>query len=320
MRILHLEKHAYPSGTLNELVENHDVVFLDCKTQDQLNDFLNNNLIDVIFTKLGFYIGENQIRSQPTLKYIISPTTGLNHIDFDCANLKNIKIISLKNEVEFLRTIKSTAEHTWLLLLAIIRNLFPAVYNVKYNKVWDREPFIADELSYKTLGIIGFGRLGRIISEYGLAFGMKVIAFDTDKSQYNKSDIIFTNELEELLEQSDFVLLLISWTKENINFFSFPEFDKMKKDSYFINTSRGELVDSDALLDALINKKIKGAAIDVVDNDSSWESNEIIRNPTLEYASNHDNLIISPHMGGYGKDSINSTRKFVTELFLNDIK
>jgi D-3-phosphoglycerate dehydrogenase len=320
MRILHLEKHAYPSSTLNELEQNHDVFFLDCKTQDQLNDFLNNNLVDVIFTKLGFYIGENQIRSQPTLKYIISPTTGLNHIDFDYANLKNIKIISLKNEVEFLRTIKSTAEHTWLLLLAITRNIFPAVYSVKYNKVWDREPFIADELSNKTLGIIGFGRLGRIISEYGLAFGMKVIAFDTDKSQYNKSDIIFTNELGEILEQSDFVLLLISWSKENINFFSFPEFHKMKKDSYFINTSRGELVDSDALLDALINKKIKGAAIDVVDNDSSWESNEIIRNPTLEYASNHDNLIISPHMGGYGKDSINSTRKFVTELFLKDIK
>ena len=320
MRILHLEKHAYPYGTLNELEENHDVVFLDCKTQDQLNDFLNNNLVDVIFTKLGFYIGENQIKSQPNLKYIISPTTGLNHIDFDYANVKNIKIISLKNQVEFLRTIKSTAEHTWLLLLAITRNLFPAVYSVKYNKVWDREPFIAYELSNKTLGIIGFGRLGRIISEYALAFGMKVIAFDTDKSQYNKPDITFTNELGELLEQSDFVLLLISWTKENINFFSFPEFDKMKKDSYFINTSRGELVDSDALLDALINKKIKGAAIDVVDNDSSWESNEIIRNPTIEYASNHDNLIISPHMGGYGKDSINRTRKFVTELFLKDIK
>jgi D-3-phosphoglycerate dehydrogenase len=320
MRILHLEKQAYPSNSLNKIEENHELVFLDCNTQDQLNDFLNTNLVDVIFTKLGLYIGESQIKSQPNLKYIISPTTGLNHIDFDYANVKNIKIISLKNEVEFLRTIKSTAEHTWLLLLAITRNLFPAVYSVKYNKVWDREPFIADELSNKTLGIIGFGRLGRIISEYGLAFGMKVIAFDTDKSQYNKPDITFTNELGELLEQSDFVLLLISWTKENINFFSFQEFDKMKKDSYFINTSRGELVDGDALLDALINKKIKGAAIDVVDNDSSWESNEIIRNPTLEYASNHDNLIISPHMGGYGKDSINRTREFVTELFLKDIK
>jgi D-3-phosphoglycerate dehydrogenase len=320
MRILHLEKQAYPSNSLNKIEENHELVFLDCNTQDQLNDFLNTNLVDVIFTKLGLYIGESQIKSQPNLKYIISPTTGLNHIDFDYANLKNIKIISLKNEVEFLRTIKSTAEHTWLLLLAITRNLFPAVYSVKYNKVWDRVPFIADELSNKTLGIIGFGRLGRIISEYGLAFGMKIIAFDTDKSQYNKPDITFTNELGELLEQSDFVLLLISWTKENINFFSFQEFDKMKKDSYFINTSRGELVDSDALLDALINKKIKGAAVDVVDNDSSWESNEIIRNPTLEYASNHDNLIISPHMGGYGKDSINRTREFVTELFLKDIK
>lgn len=320
MRILHLEKHAYPSSSLNEIEANHDVFFLDCKTQDQLNYFLNSSPVDVIFTRLGLYIGEDQMKFQPTLKYIISPTTGLNHIDLDYANLNNIKIISLKNEVEFLRTIKSTAEHTWLLLLAITRNLFPAVYSVKYNKVWDREPFIADELSNKTLGVIGFGRLGRIISDYGLAFGMKVIAFDTDKSQYDKPDINFTSELTELLEQSDFVLLLVSWTKENINFFSFPEFDKMKKDSYFINTSRGELVDSDALLDALINNKIKGAAIDVVDNDSSWESNETIQNPVLEYASNHDNLIISPHMGGYGKDSINSTRKFVTELFLNDIK
>ena len=98
------------------------------------------------------------------------------------------------------------------------------------------------------------------------------------------------------------------------------KFNKIKKDSYFINTSRGEFMDSNALIDLLLNKKIKGAAIDVIDGDSAWESDQIISNNLIEYASKFDNLIITPHMGGYGKDSITSTRTFVTQLFLNIIK
>ena len=320
MKILHLEKETYPNFLLKDLAEKNEIIYLDCNSQTELNQFLATNKFNAIFTKLGLYIGEEQFKMQPFLKYIVTPTTGLNHIDFEFAVKNRIEIISLKGQFDFLKNIKSTAEHTWLLILAISRNLYPVVHNVKKNKIWDRKPYIADELNNKKLGIVGFGRLGKIISEYGKAFGMKVLAYDIDKSKYNDPEIDFKDNLDELLEQSDFIVLLISWNNENVNFFDSSKFNKIKKDSYFINTSRGEFMDSNALIDLLLNKKIKGAAIDVIDGDSAWESDQIISNNLIEYASKFDNLIITPHMGGYGKDSITSTRTFVTQLFLNIIK
>jgi D-3-phosphoglycerate dehydrogenase len=320
MKILHLEKDAYPNFLLKDLEDQNEIIYLDCNSQIELNQFLDTNKVDVIFTKLGLHIGAEQFKMQPHLKYIVTPTTGLNHIDFEIAKKNGIEIISLKGQFDFLKNIKSTAEHTWLLLLAISRNLYPVVHNVKKNKIWDRKPYIADELNNKKLGIVGFGRLGKIISEYGKAFGMKILAYDIDRSKYNDLEIEFKSNLDDLLEQSDFIVLLISWSKENINLFDSSKFNKFKKESYFINTSRGEFIDSNALIDALLNKKIKGAAIDVIDGDSVWESGQTISNNLVDYASKYDNLIITPHMGGYGKDSIENTRKFVTQLFLNIIK
>jgi D-3-phosphoglycerate dehydrogenase len=320
MKILHLEKETYPKFLLKDLENQNEIIYLDCNSQIELDQFLYNYKVDVIFTKLGLYIGSEQFKMQPDLKYIVTPTTGLNHIDFDFAQKNGIEIISLKGHFDFLKNIKSTAEHTWLLLLAISRNLYPVVHNVKKNKIWDRKPYLADELNNKKLGIVGFGRLGKIIAEYGIAFGMKVLAYDIDKSKYNDLEIEFKSNLDDLLEQSDFIVLLISWSNENINFFDSSKFHKLKKESYFINTSRGEFMDSNALINVLLNKKIKGAAIDVIDGDSVWESGRAISNNLIEYAAKYDNLIITPHMGGYGKDSIENTRKFVTQLFLNIIK
>ena len=320
MKILHLEKDSYPNFLLKELEKKNEIIFLDCNSQNELNQVLHADQFNVIFTKLGLYIGEEQFKKQPSLKYIVTPTTGLNHIDFEFAIKNGIEIISLKGKNDFLKNIKSTAEHTWLLLLAITRNLYPAIHNVKKNKIWNRKPYIADELNNKKLGIIGYGRLGKIVSEYGKVFGMKILAYDIDKTKYTDPQIDFKNNLDELLEQSDFIVLLISWCNENINFFDTIKFSKLKNDAYFINTSRGEFMDCNALIDVLLNKKIKGAAIDVIDGDSTWEPNHIISNNLIEYASQFDNLIITPHMGGYGKESITSTRTFVTELFLNIIK
>jgi D-3-phosphoglycerate dehydrogenase len=199
MKILHLEKDAYPKILLKNLEDQNEIIYFDCNSQIELNQFLDTNKVDVIFTKLGLYIGAEQFKRQPHLKYIVTPTTGLNHIDFDIAQKKGIEIISLKGQYDFLKNIKSTAEHTWMLLLAISRNLYPVVHNVKKYKTWDRKPYIADELNNKKLGIIGFGRLGKIISEYGKGFGMKVLAYDIDKSKYNDHEIEFKNNLDDLL-------------------------------------------------------------------------------------------------------------------------
>jgi D-3-phosphoglycerate dehydrogenase len=179
---------------------------------------------------------------------------------------------------------------------------------------WMRTPFLADELDGKTIGIIGFGRLGKIVSRYAEAFGMNVLVNDRLKietdSPYQQVDI------KTLVSTSDFIVLLISYDNENIKFFDKEKFGWMKSTAYFINTSRGEMVDENALVSALNNKQIKGAALDVLDGDSAWESQYNGNQALLEYARNNDHLIVTPHMGGYGKESIARTRQFVTEKFI----
>jgi len=113
---------------------------------------------------------------------------------------------------------------------------------------------------------------------------------------------------------------MIDYSPENIDFMNRQHFKEMKKNAYFINTSRGELVDQIALLESLERGSLKGAAIDVVNGDSSWSSMYCGDFRLLEYARSNNNLIITPHMGGYGKDSIYKTREFVVNKFINLIK
>ena len=156
----------------------------------------------------------------------------------------------------------------------------------------------------KTIGIIGYGRLGKIVARYAQAFGMRVLVYDHHPENYKDHHGIEPADLPGLLRRSDIVLLLISWSKENENFMDGSKFSQMKPDSYFINTARGELVDESALLEVLSTGKLKGAALDVLWNDSSWPANIVGSNKLCTYAQKNSNLLITPHMGGYGKDSL----------------
>ena len=290
------------------------VVSSQIQSYAELQKLFRVEQFDVIFTRLGIYIDAELMNSQKKLKCIVTSTTGLNHIDTSAAKDKNIEVISLKGETEFLSTIKSTAEHTWMLLLSLIRNLIPATKNVIDNLEWIRTPFLADELDGKTIGIIGFGRLGKIVSKYAESFGMNVLV--NDRKQFETDSPYQHVDIKTLIAQSDFIILLINYEEENIHFFNEEKFAWMKPTAYFINTSRGEMVDEISLVNALKNNKIRGAALDVLDGDSAWESHCNGNQALLQYARNNNNLIITPHMGGYGKESIAKTRQFVTEKFI----
>ena len=317
-KILLLENENYPLSAISKLEEFFDVVIKEFNNQSQFDIYLKSNSFFAIFTKLGLYIGEQQISTQSELKYIVTATTGLNHIDLNYSTKTNIKIISLKGEFDFLRNIKSTAEHTWMLILAISRNLYPAISDVKINSKWNRRLYLADELNDKTIGIIGYGRLGKIIAEYAKIFGMNILAYDNDDSTFSNTDLSYKSSLNNLLTNADYIVLLISWNEKNIKFFNSEMFNVLKKGAYFINTSRGELVDEKALLDSLKSNKISGAAIDVLDGDSSWGSESYISNDLLKYSSTNHNLLITPHMSGYGRTSIYKTREFIINLFLKE--
>jgi D-3-phosphoglycerate dehydrogenase len=317
MRILHLEFNQYPEEAQKKLLEIGEVVPLLIEFQHELITYLKvDGNFDVVFTRLGLLIDKEIIELIPKLKIIATSTTGLNHIDCRYAEAKGIKVLSLKGESVFLANVKSTAEHTWLLVLSLLRHHIDSVNDVVEKENWNRLPFLSEEINGKTIGIIGFGRLGKIVANYAQAFSAKVLVNDIIEPKKEVNDSIQYTSIEDLLKYSDVVILMINYSDLNVKFFDEEKFALMKKKSYFINTSRGELVDEIALLNALENGKIQGAGLDVVDGDSAWESKFSGNRMLLKYAREHSNLIITPHMGGYGKTSIGMTRNFIVEKFL----
>lgn len=317
LRILHLEKPCYSKSSLELLESVGEVDYREFSTQEELREHLVDHSYQVIITKLGFYLGSEELKNQDQLEYLLTPTTGLNHIDLDYADKAQIKVLSLKGESEFLARIQSTAEHTWALLLSLIRNLITAQKDVKQG-AWNRIPHLAQELNTQTLGIIGLGRLGKILVKYAEAFSMRILCNDIDSNVFSEEFATYKSDLNRLLEESDYVILQIDYRPENENLFDRNLFSKMKDGAFFINTSRGEIVDEAALLEALSSGKLAGAALDVLKGDSAWES-ESKDNDLLRYAREHDNLIITPHMGGYGRISIEMTRDFITKKFIKSI-
>ena len=317
LRLLHLEPKRYEDDLLLKLEKNFSVTCFEPRSQEELNDFVNDERFECIFTRLGISINHEVISKQPNLKFIVSPTTGLNHIDLSLAKEKSIDVISLKGETKFLENVRSTAEHTWAILLSLIRNINDACIDVKLGS-WRREPFIADELDGKKIGIIGYGRIGKMIARYASAFNMKVLVHDTDPNIFydSSTDILPISSPEEIFKESEIISLHIPYSLENIDYVDSKKINLMREGAYIINTSRGELIDEEALLVALSDGKIKGAALDVLQGDSAWEESSDPKNKLVEYAKRNTNLIITPHMAGYGEVSISKTRRFITEKFL----
>jgi D-3-phosphoglycerate dehydrogenase / 2-oxoglutarate reductase len=314
-KLLHLEKNLYSVKSLMHLEESFNVDYFDVDNQSVFVDHLFKNKYEIIFAKLGLHFNQEVFLLQPGLKYIITPTTGLNHIDLQNAEKRNIQVISLKTETVFLKNVLSTAEHTWGLLLALIRNIPSAFQDVR-DGYWRRSPFMANELDGKTLGIIGYGRLGKQVAKYGKAFNMNVIAYDISEEAFSEPQGKAV-DLRSLLLKSDIVSLHIPFNEANRKFIDQNKFNLMKDTSVFINTSRGEVVNEDDLLRSLQNNIIKGAAVDVLDSDSSWDGKSP-SNKLINYSKDYENLIITPHIGGYGADSIQKTRAFIMEKFLKN--
>ena len=270
---------------------------------------------DVFWFRLGFQIDRTLIEmSNRRVKYIVTPVTGLNHIDTVACAEHGIKIISLKGEFEFLQAVRATAEHTLLLTLALLRNLVPAVKSVSEG-FWDREPFKGNEIFKKTVGIIGFGRLGKIVSDYYKALGAKILIYEKNPNAelLTSSELV---DLDTLLRESDIVSLHINFLPENIEFFSARHFSLMKPSAVFINTARGKLVNAEALKNALINGEISGAALDVI-----YDEFDLSNSPELELLTSKKltNLIITPHIGGNTWESFDKTEKFIYNKLIKAI-
>lgn len=316
MLVLHLEPLRYEPDVRAVIEAVGRVDYVSCAEQSELLETIARAPYEAIFVGLGLAIDRALFDRAPNLRYVVSPTTGLDHIDMDEAARRAIRVISLRGETSLLEHVNSTAEHSFALLLALIRRL-PAAASDVLDGRWRRELFLADELFGKTLGIVGAGRLGRKVARFGLAFGMEVLAHDVDPAALRRSpEGTKAAEPAELLARSHVVSLHLPLDPKTAGWLSRERIRSMRRGAYLVNTARGELVDEGALLAALEDGHLAGAALDVLAGDSRWDrGNAPDGHPLIAYAKRHPNLIVTPHTGGYGRDSIGLTRRFVAERF-----
>jgi D-3-phosphoglycerate dehydrogenase / 2-oxoglutarate reductase len=319
LRILHLEPECYPPRSLDALRAAGELELLEDSDRAALLRRLEGGEYHALFVRLGTAIDEEVLARQPSLRWVVTPTTGLNHIDLAAAERRGVRVVSLAGEQEFLASIRSTAEHTWALLLALVRRIPGLAAQVEQGG-WERAGRMAAELDGATLGIVGYGRLGRLVAGYAAAFGMRVLAHDRDPAVVRAFPAVEWRALDELLAGADVVSLHLTGSPENSGFLGAERIARMKTGALLVNTARGEVIDEAALLQALRSGQLGGAALDVLAGDSSWEGRTPTDHPLIAHARTHENLLITPHTGGYGRSSIHRTREFVTRRFLENCR
>lgn len=261
---------------------------------------------EVLWVRLGHQIDAALLAGAPSLRFIASPTTGLDHIDLAEADRRGIRVISLRGETAFLRDVRATAELTLALILDLLRNVPAAVRGVLAGG-WDREAYKGREVRGSTVGIVGYGRLGQLVAGYVRALGADVIA--TDPAGVSGEGVRSVS-LDELLSAADIVSLHVNLTDATRGMFGARELSAMKRGARLVNTSRGELLDETALLAALETGQLAGAALDVLADERAVQ---IAEHPLVRYAREHDNLLITPHIGGCTYESMEKTELFLAE-------
>ncbi|MDP2641548.1 MAG: NAD(P)-dependent oxidoreductase [Candidatus Yanofskybacteria bacterium] len=252
-------------------------------------------------------IGRELMEKGTRLKAIATATTGLNHIDLQAARERGISVLSLRGETEFLNGIYATPEYTFALLLALIRKIPDAVFHVRSGE-WNRDQFKGTELYGKTLGIIGFGRVGKNIARYAEAFGMEVLAYDIKDipmPSYARSV-----SLEMLLKESDVISLCVTYDDATHHMIDEEAFAAMKRGVLIVNTSRGEVINEEAFLVSLESGHVAGASVDVLGGELAQPIRE---HPLVRYAATHTNLLITPHVAGATAESMEKTEIFIAE-------
>lgn len=250
-------------------------------TQDELKTLLPkvNGLVIRSATK----VNKELIDAAPNLKYVVRAGEGTDNIDKVYCQEKGIKVSNTPGANN-----NSAAEHAVALMLSVLRKTAQADASMKRGE-WNKDAFTGNELTGKTVGIMGFGRIGQIVAKRISGFEPRVLFFDplVHQSQVNWATKV--NTLEELFEQADIVTIhtpLIDATKGAVNG---ALLSKMKPTAILINAARGKIVNENDLYEALKNKKIKGAGFDVFANEPLEAESQL---------RSLDNIILTPHLGG----------------------
>jgi len=299
--------------------KNHPILIEGLKKLGYKNDKYYNSNLKTIIDKIKNYNGlvirsrfkidKNFIDKAKNLDFIARVGSGTENINVKYAISKNISII---NAPEGNRD--AVGEHALGMLLSLTNNILSANESIKKG-IWKREKYRGHEISGKTIGIIGYGNMGKSFANKLKGFNCNVICYDIKKnlSDFNCKQV----SLNQLKNKSEIISLHVPLSYSTKNMINKDFINQMKNPFWIINTSRGNVINTDDLVEGLKSKKILGAGLDVLEYESSsFES--IFKNNTtsLNYLLKAKNVVLSPHIAGWTYES----QKKLANVILNKIK
>jgi glyoxylate reductase len=229
-------------------------------------------------------INEDFLRAALKLRIAANVAVGYDNIDVDACTKRGVVATNTPGVLD-----ETTADFAWTLLMAVARRLPEGELLARSGnwKGWNLDQLCGTDIWGKTLGIVGFGRIGRAVARRASGFQMKVIYTDAVRAseEVENSASAGFRDLNSLLAESDFISLHVPLLPETRGLFDGPKFFRMKPTAFLINTSRGPVVDEAALVAALENKKIAGAALDVYENE-----------PFIHPGLKRHNVVLAPHL------------------------
>ena len=265
-------------------------------------DILAHNY-DVILMRFSLDL---KYKKKSKIRYIVSPTTGLNNIDIKIQKSKKIEIFNLTNK-KFLNKVNATAEHIIFLILKILKKRSK---KIKFGFKKNYGEYIVNELNNKIVGIIGYGRIGKKVAKICHSFGAKIIFYDKNNKTKKNKNLLY------VLKNSDILSFNIPLNNETHDLYDQKCLKYIKKNTILINTSRGEIFNEKDLLKETIKKNLT-LGLDVLKNENSTNKKN---SQLLRYILKNRNCIITPHVGGLSKESIELTDNHVISNFLKKIK
>ena len=266
---------------------------------------------EVIAVFVDCDVSKAVIERLPSVKLIVAESTGVDHIDMAAAKERGISVANVPGY-----GVSSVAEFTFGLMLNLSRHINLASQEVRDIGKFDVRAFQGFDLQGKTLGIVGTGRIGSHVAEIGRGFGMKVIAFDVHPDAARAAELGFTYvTLSELAAQSDIVTLHVPYMPETHHLINADLFARMKMGVLIVNTARGEVIDTVALVEALKSGKVAGAGLDVLEGERELHKEGAIIK--MQVSEGHDlrpligdhmlmdmpNVIVTPHIAFHSKEA-----------------
>ena len=312
MKVVYFDVENYEKYFLKVNTENKYDYFLENDTLNEImeikEDYLDSDVISVFTTSR---LTKNVLEKFKNLKLIALRSVGFNHVDIEYCKKRNIKVVNSPNYGNI-----TVAEFALALLLDVARKVTKSYGEFKYGCVAP-EKLIGVELANKTVGIIGLGSIGSNFAKICYGLSMNILGFDKYeneelKEKYNIKYVDF----DTLLKKSDFISIHAPLTKDSFHMFNEESFSKMKKSAILINTGRGELIDTKALYNAILNKEIAGVGLDVLEKeetvtdfdyviginrlDKSTLEKTIINTQLFKF----DNVIMTPHVAYNSREAI----------------